>query len=163
VYCNNCGHRLAADEAICRSCGAVADPLAPDGLTTASPEVLRALPELTAHEWATLVGERRSQVGILVVARGPTPGSPFELTEPRTTLGRDPACDVFLDDITVSRHHAEIRRVGPAYVLSDSGSMNGTYLDGDRVEEALLGDGDELRIGKFRLVFFGPRLGDSPR
>ena len=104
------------------------------------------------------MSERRPQVAVLVVARGPTSGSPFGLTEPRTTLGRDPTRGVFLDDITVSRHHAEIRRVGSAYVLSDTGSLNGTFVDGERADETVLADGADLYLGNFHLIFFGPRL-----
>jgi pSer/pThr/pTyr-binding forkhead associated (FHA) protein len=96
------------------------------------------------------------------MTRGSAVGSRFELSRPTTTLGRDPRSDVFLDDISVSRHHAEIRRVGTSYALADAGSMNGTYLDGERVDEAVLEDLDEIQIGRFRLVFFGPRPG-QPR
>lgn len=159
VYCNKCGRRLTPTENVCQACGAPSDPLAKDSPTLPVPPVPKGVSELTADELADLVAERRSQVGILVVTRGSTAGSQFELTGPRTTLGRDPKSDVFLDDVTVSRHHAEIRTVGPAHVVADSGSVNGTYLNGERVEEVMLEDLDEIQIGRFRLIFFGPRFG----
>ena len=129
----------------------------------ASAELPRTLRELTMHERAALVRYRRPQVGVLVVARGLTTGSPFELTEPTTTLGRDPTSHVFLDDIAVSRRHAEIRRVGSSHVLSDSHSTNGTYLDGEPVKDSLLGDGEEIQIGSFRLIFFSPGYDQPPK
>lgn len=158
MYCNKCGRHLTSTESLCRSCGAPGDPLARDRLTTPGSPVAKGLSELTADELADLVDERRPQVAILVVAGGPTTGSQFELTGPSTTLGRDPTDHVFLDDVTVSRHHAEIRTIGPAHVVCDSGSVNGTYLNGERVDEIMLEDLDEIQIGRFRLVFFGPRF-----
>ncbi len=71
-----------------------------------------------------------------------------------TTAGRHPESDIFLDDITVSRRHAEIERRGEGYVVRDVGSLNGTYLNRERIEEAALENGDEVQIGKFKLVFF---------
>jgi pSer/pThr/pTyr-binding forkhead associated (FHA) protein len=79
------------------------------------------------------------------------------LTKPVTTLGRHPESDVFLDDITVSRRHAELQRVPTGFVVRDVGSLNGTYLNRERVEESPISNGDELQVGKFKLVFFaGP-------
>ncbi len=74
-----------------------------------------------------------------------------------TTIGRDPRCNLVLDDVSVSRHHAEVRRIGPAYVVADGGSFNGTYVNGIRVSEVLLEDLDDLQIGRFRIGFFAPR------
>jgi pSer/pThr/pTyr-binding forkhead associated (FHA) protein len=94
---------------------------------------------------------------LLVVQRGPNAGARFLLDAERTTAGRRPDSDIFLDDVTVSRKHAEfVRRDGQFYVR-DVGSLNGTYLDRDRIEEALLSDGDEVQIGKYRLVFHPSR------
>ena len=91
---------------------------------------------------------------LLVVRKGPNEGSKYMLDAEVTRAGRHPDSDIFLDDITVSRRHAEvIRRVDGFHVL-DTGSLNGTYVNRDRVDEAKLANGDELQIGKFKLVFF---------
>ena len=88
-----------------------------------------------------------------------TPASASALDLPLTRLGRHPESDVCLDDITVSRRHAEIERMADGgYVVRDVGSLNGTYVNSERVEKARLRNGDELQIGKFRLVFL-----DAPR
>ena len=70
-----------------------------------------------------------------------------------TEIGRHPDSHIFLDDITVSRRHAELRRDGGEYSLNDVGSLNGTYVNRERVEEAILHSGDEIQVGKFKLVF----------
>lgn len=91
--------------------------------------------------------------GLLIVARGPNVGARISLSTEVTTLGRHPESSIFLDDITVSRRHAEISKRGGALVVRDVGSLNGTYVNRERVEEAVLEPGDELQIGKFKLVF----------
>jgi pSer/pThr/pTyr-binding forkhead associated (FHA) protein len=97
-------------------------------------------------------------VGMLVVTRGHNSGSRFALDEAVVTAGRHPDSTIFLDDITVSRRHAEIRQVqGGGYVVVDAGSLNGTYLNRERVEESALHDGDELQIGTFKLLFLAGR------
>ena len=81
-------------------------------------------------------------------------GEFFPLTNPVTTLGRSPDCDVFLDDITVSRNHAEVRETAAGFVLSDLGSTNGTYVNRRLIDgNEILAEGDEVQVGKFRLVF----------
>jgi pSer/pThr/pTyr-binding forkhead associated (FHA) protein len=70
-----------------------------------------------------------------------------------TTIGRSPDCDIFLDDVTVSRRHAVLRRRDGAFVIEDQGSLNGTFVNRHRIESAELTDGDELQIGKYRLTF----------
>jgi len=91
---------------------------------------------------------------VLVVRKGPNEGSTYVLDAEVTRAGRHPDSDIFLDDITVSRRHAEIVRRADGFHVVDVGSLNGTYVNRDRVEEAKLGNGDELQIGKFKLVFF---------
>jgi pSer/pThr/pTyr-binding forkhead associated (FHA) protein len=91
--------------------------------------------------------------GLLVVKRGPNAGSRFLLDQDVTTAGRHPDSDIFLDDVTVSRRHAEFRRIGTEFQVNDVGSLNGTYLNRERIENATLAGGDEVQIGKFRLVF----------
>ena len=94
---------------------------------------------------------------LLVVKRGPNAGSRFLLDRDTTGAGRHPDSDIFLDDVTVSRRHAEFRREGGEYVVIDVGSLNGTYVNREPVDQAILAGGDEVQIGKFRLVFLtGP-------
>jgi pSer/pThr/pTyr-binding forkhead associated (FHA) protein len=94
---------------------------------------------------------------LLVVKRGPNAGSRFLLDADVTTAGRHPDSDIFLDDVTVSRRHAEFAREGNGFLVRDVGSLNGTYLNRERIEAAGLAGGDEVQIGKYRLVFLaGP-------
>ncbi len=97
----------------------------------------------------------RSRPGsaLLVVKRGPNAGSRFLLDQDVTTAGRHPDSDIFLDDVTVSRRHAEFRREGSGYTVHDVGSLNGTYVNRERIDAAPLSGGDEVQIGKFRLVY----------
>ena len=98
---------------------------------------------------------------LLVVKRGPNAGSRFLLDQPTTSAGRHPDSDIFLDDVTVSRRHAEFRSDGGEFQVVDVGSLNGTYVNREPVDSATLANGDEVQIGKFRLVFLtGPRPGD---
>jgi len=90
---------------------------------------------------------------LLVVKRGPNAGSRFLLDQDTTSAGRHPDSDIFLDDVTVSRRHAEFRREGGDFVVVDVGSLNGTYVNREPVDTAVLASGDEVQIGKFRLVF----------
>ena len=90
---------------------------------------------------------------LLLVMRGPNAGSRFRLDGDLTTAGRHPDSDIFLDDVTVSRRHAEFYRHGPRFAVRDVGSLNGTYVNRERIEEARLAGGDEVQIGKFRLLF----------
>jgi pSer/pThr/pTyr-binding forkhead associated (FHA) protein len=103
---------------------------------------------------------------LLVVKRGPNAGSRFLLDADVTTAGRHPDSDIFLDDVTVSRRHAEFRRepMSGGFTVNDVGSLNGTYLNRERIETSPLTSGDEVQIGKFRLVFLtGARRGERAR
>jgi pSer/pThr/pTyr-binding forkhead associated (FHA) protein len=101
---------------------------------------------------------------LLVVKRGPNAGSRFLLDQDTTSAGRHPDSDIFLDDVTVSRRHAEFRREGGEFVVIDVGSLNGTYVNREPVDQAVLANGDEVQIGKFRLVFLtGPAAGGTGR
>lgn len=105
-----------------------------------------------------------SGAALLVVRRGANLGARFLLDQDVTVAGRHPAVDIFLDDVTVSRKHAEFRRSGTAFSVADLGSLNGTYCDGVRIEsEVALDDGVEVQVGKFRFTFFASRfdLADS--
>jgi hypothetical protein len=98
---------------------------------------------------------------LLVVQRGPNAGSRFLLDDDFTSTGRHPDSDIFLDDVTVSRRHAEFYRTGDRFTVRDVGSLNGTYVNRERIEEAELFGGDEVQIGKFRLLFLtrSPEVG----
>jgi hypothetical protein len=100
---------------------------------------------------------------LLVVKRGPNAGSRFLLDSELTTAGRHPESDIFLDDVTVSRRHAEFYRHGDRFTVRDVGSLNGTYVNRERIEEAALSGGDEVQVGKFRLVFLTGRRSQAER
>ena len=110
---------------------------------------------------ARVSGSLPPGTALLVVRRGPNAGARFLLDHDLTTSGRHPDSDIFLDDVTVSRRHAEFHRGTGGFTVRDVGSLNGTYVNRERVESATLGNSDEVQIGKFRLVFIaGPRLDD---
>ncbi|KTR86643.1 FHA domain-containing protein [Leucobacter chromiiresistens] len=100
-----------------------------------------------------------SGAALLVVRRGPDQGARFLLDQDVTVAGRHPAVDIFLDDVTVSRRHAEFRRNGTAFSVADLGSLNGTFCDGTRIDgSVVLADGAEVQVGKFRFTFFASRF-----
>ncbi|MDR1634598.1 MAG: FHA domain-containing protein [Bifidobacteriaceae bacterium] len=109
-----------------------------EGLSPQAQTAIEALPPTSA---------------LLVVQRGPNAGSRFLLDADSTTAGRSTKSDIFLDDVTVSRRHATFDRVGADFTVHDLGSLNGTYVNRERVDEALLKAGDEVQIGKYRLTF----------
>ncbi len=100
---------------------------------------------------------------LLVVKRGPNAGSRFSLDKDLVTAGRHPQSDIFLDDVTVSRRHAEFRRTGSGFQVSDVGSLNGTYVNREPIESSVLTNGDEVQIGKFRLVFLSGTQNEGAR
>lgn len=110
-------------------------------------------PALSADE-AGAVAALPSGSALLVAHSGPNAGARFLLDSEVTTAGRHPDADIFLDDVTVSRRHAEFRRSGRGYEVVDKGSLNGTYVNHDRVDQAALRNGSEVQIGKFRLTFY---------
>jgi pSer/pThr/pTyr-binding forkhead associated (FHA) protein len=116
--------------------------------------------QVTAEEQEAIAA-LPSGSALLVVRRGPTAGARFLLDADVTTAGRHPEADIFLDDVTVSRRHAEFIRDGRDFVVKDLGSLNGTYLSGERIESnqsAALADRSEVQVGKFRLTFYASRL-----
>lgn len=160
-YCTNCGHQNPAEARFCSQCGTRLAPstgaesesettatitfdVAERGLAQAESAAVDALPEGQA---------------LLVVQRGPSAGSRFLLNAEVVTAGRHPDSEIFLDDVTVSRRHAEFRREDSAYTVTDVGSLNGTYVNRDRIDSVALQDGDEVQIGKYRLVFFAGHAG----
>jgi pSer/pThr/pTyr-binding forkhead associated (FHA) protein len=151
MYCTNCGHSNPEGSNFCSSCGhALADASGADTTVTFTPAELETDIE---EEVRISPDELEGGRGVLIVKRGPNAGSKFFLDVDATTVGRHPDSDIFLDDITVSRRHAEIRRAPGRFYLHDVGSLNGTYVNKERVEEADLRPGDEIQIGKFKLVF----------
>jgi hypothetical protein len=153
VFCNQCGHRNPPGSKFCSSCGAALD--LPSGEDTTMTHVVTPAEEREADEDLKVsLDELAEGTALLVVRKGPNEGSKYVLDAEVTRAGRHPDSDIFLDDITVSRRHAEILRQADGFHVVDDGSLNGTYVNRDRVEEARLADGDELQIGKFKLVFF---------
>jgi pSer/pThr/pTyr-binding forkhead associated (FHA) protein len=152
VYCNQCGHRNPPGANFCSSCGAALVSHGEDTTITFMPvEGAGEADEEVSFSLEELPGS----MGMLVVKRGPNAGSKFVLDDEVTRAGRHPDSEIFLDDVTVSRRHAEVVQGTDGYVLRDVGSLNGTYLNRERIEnEAPLRNGDELQIGKFKLVFF---------
>jgi pSer/pThr/pTyr-binding forkhead associated (FHA) protein len=111
---------------------------------------------------ARVAGSLPPGTALLLVRRGPNAGARFLLDKEVTTSGRHPESDIFLDDVTVSRRHAEFHRDGGVFTVRDVGSLNGTYVNRERVETATLSNGDEVQIGKFRLVLIaGPKADDA--
>jgi len=108
---------------------------------------------LSAQDQATVEALRHG-TALLVVLRGPNAGARFLLDADEVSSGRHPNSDIFLDDVTVSRKHATFRREGDVFLVRDVGSLNGTYVNRERIDEAALKTRDEVQIGKFRLVFY---------
>ncbi|MDQ6928681.1 MAG: zinc-ribbon and FHA domain-containing protein [Actinomycetota bacterium] len=160
VFCNQCGHRNVVGANFCSSCGAVLEPQPGDD-TTITFAPVESAGEVAEEELTVTLGEFPDSTAMVVVKRGPNAGSKFALDTDVTRAGRHPESDIFLDDITVSRRHAEVIRVDDGYTIRDVGSLNGTYLNRERIEEAALANGDELQIGKFRLVFFSGTAGED--
>lgn len=147
VYCPECGYSNPESARFCAKCGA-ALVVPEEGESTEAftapelPESLDPLEDPGVHGAA-----------LIVRSGGGHAGETFVLGASPTTIGRSPECAVFLDDVTVSRKHAVFTRVGDRWQLEDQGSLNGTFVNRERVETAELGDGDELQIGKYRLTF----------
>jgi pSer/pThr/pTyr-binding forkhead associated (FHA) protein len=149
VHCPRCGHDNPLDARFCSSCGA---PLpAEDSTSTMALTAVEAAQD--ADDLAQFLEGLAPGVGLLVVRHGPNVGSTYRLETDRTTIGRHPDSDIFLDDITVSRRHVAIDRREGRFTLHDVGSLNGTYVNRERVDDAPLHHGDEVQIGKYRLSF----------
>jgi pSer/pThr/pTyr-binding forkhead associated (FHA) protein len=165
-YCSQCGSQNSDNARFCSQCGTpltpptepALEPTPDDATATITFGAPAKAPEderttLNAAD-AAAVDALPARSALLVVQRGPGAGSRYLLDTDLSTVGRHPESDIFLDDITVSRRHVEFRREGETFRVHDVGSLNGTYLNGDRVDDAELQNGDEVRIGKFRLIFF---------
>jgi pSer/pThr/pTyr-binding forkhead associated (FHA) protein len=161
MFCTQCGTRNPEGARFCANCGAAL--FAADEAPTTTITLPGEVEGEADSEVAAPVEELREGTAMLVVRRGPNAGSRFLLDKDVVTAGRHPESDIFLDDITVSRRHAEIRRgPGGGFTVHDVGSLNGTYLNRERVDDDELANGDELQVGKFKLVFFaGSRPADG--
>ncbi len=155
VFCNQCGHQNPTGSNFCSSCGAVLAHAGDDESTSTTITFLpiESAGDVAEEEISVTIDEVPEGFGVLVVKRGPNAGSRFVLEHERTEAGRHPESDIFLDDITVSRRHAEFLREANGYLVRDVGSLNGTYVNRERIDEGTLRNGDEVQIGKFRLVF----------
>lgn len=161
IVCQRCAHPNSAASNFCSSCGfdltrMAADSTDQHAVLSSATENMEAVEEqdgLTTAETSALTIE--SEDAIFVVKRGPKAGSRFAVDRQLISLGRHPESDIFLDDITVSRRHAEVRLADDGFVVSDVGSLNGTYLNRERIEGSSirLTSGDEVQVGKFKLVF----------
>ena len=153
LFCNQCGHRNPPGSLFCSSCGWALDSVSNRTVTLARVDPSQDAPG-PADDLTVDLDLLDEGVGTLIVRAGSQAGAQFPLKQVLTRLGRHPESEISLDDITVSRRHAEVTRVGTTYIVRDVGSLNGTYVNQERVEEAPLRHGDELQVGKFRLVFF---------
>ena len=156
--CSRCGHSNLPGSRFCSNCG---NPLVGGQRATEVTSTM-AFGALGLTEPVDETGEvpayqEEPGVAALVVRRGPNAGSRFPLDREITTAGRSPDSEIFLDDVTVSRRHAEVTRAAQGFLVRDLGSLNGTYVNRERIEELLLADGDEVQIGKYRLVFHAGR------
>ena len=148
IDCLRCGHRNPAGANFCSSCGSSLAGLDETTLTLSAVSAEEEEDDLARYREGLPAG-----VGLLIVRHGPNEGSTFRLDADATAVGRHPDSDIFLDDITASRRHVRISRSGTDFELSDVGSLNGTYVNRQRVDSAPLRHGDEIQIGRFRLSF----------
>jgi pSer/pThr/pTyr-binding forkhead associated (FHA) protein len=154
VFCNQCGHRNPPESSFCSSCGSVLDRLDDHTVTLAQVDTLLE-GQGAADDVVVRMGDLPNDVATLVVRGGSQAGTALTLSAALTRLGRRAESEISLDDITVSRRHAEIERTAVGYTVRDAGSLNGTYVNGQRIEGSVqLRHGDELQVGKFHLVFF---------
>lgn len=148
MFCTACGHPNKDGARFCTKCGS---PL--QGEATAGFGPIEVETEV-GEEFPFPEDELEPGQALLLVKHGPNAGSTFLLGSDVTAAGRSTDSSVFLDDVTVSRKHAEFRRKGSEWFVHDLGSLNGTYVNRERVDVAKLAPGDEVQIGKFKLVFF---------
>jgi pSer/pThr/pTyr-binding forkhead associated (FHA) protein len=171
-FCNQCGHENPEGSRFCSQCGTMLAPAERPaggigdtamlgtigGVGESETERVDTADQLSAEDEAA-VKALPAGSALLIVQRGPNAGSRFLLDTDVVTAGRHPDSDIFLDDVTVSRRHAEFRRDGDRTRVRDVGSLNGTYVNRDRIDEVVLAGGDEVQIGKYRLVYYASGQG----
>jgi pSer/pThr/pTyr-binding forkhead associated (FHA) protein len=163
VHCTRCGHNNPEGSRFCAQCGAALSQERVGESTSVIPKVggEDSGEQVEVNVADAAVDSLPPGSALLVVKRGPNAGSRFLLDQDVTTAGRHPDSDIFLDDVTVSRRHVEFHREGGGFSVHDVGSLNGTYVNREPVDVATLAGGDEVQIGKFRLVYLtGPRTGE---
>lgn len=172
-YCTHCGRQNPDDARFCAQCGTrlvAADAGVSPVPATETTATIQFGAGATADRAETsdrqlnpvdaaAVDALPTGHALLVVQKGPGAGSRFLLDQPEVSSGRHPDSAIFLDDVTVSRRHATFRRDADGFTVEDAGSLNGTYVNRDRIEQIRLSDGDEVQIGKYRLVFFAGHEG----
>jgi FHA domain-containing protein len=149
VYCPECGFQNPESAHYCSRCG---------GLIVREGDADDPTMALSAEEIEEQGGVGLDDLGVegpalVVRSGGGRTGEQFVLDRPQTTMGRTPDCDIFLDDVTVSRRHALITKAADGFTIEDLGSLNGTFLNRHRIERGSLENGDEVQIGKYRLIF----------
>jgi pSer/pThr/pTyr-binding forkhead associated (FHA) protein len=162
-FCTACGKQNPDDARFCAQCGTKllagedtgSSPVESTAtITFGVPDQRESSDRQLSPVDAAAVDALPEGHALLVVQRGPSAGSRFLLDTDVVSAGRHPDSEIFLDDVTVSRRHAEFRRTGDGYTVADVGSLNGTYVNRDRIDEVTLQGGDEVQIGKYRLVYF---------
>ena len=169
-FCTECGHQNPDGARFCSQCGTrLEQPAqAAESVAETTATITFGAPQKEAEHReerslndadAAAVDALPAGSALLVVQRGPSAGSRFLLDTDVVAAGRHPDSEIFLDDVTVSRRHAEFRRGPSGYTVADVGSLNGTYVNRDRIDEVALQGGDEVQIGKYRLVYFASHAG----
>ena len=148
VYCPECGFQNPEASNYCSRCGALLAPAETGSETTMSFDVEEDGEEVDLLATLGITGP-----ALVVRSGGGMAGQSFQPGEGSTLIGRSPECDVFLDDVTVSRRHSELVREGDRFSIRDLGSLNGTYVNRRRIESVVLENDDEVQIGKYRLTF----------
>jgi hypothetical protein len=151
VFCPECGIRNSEGASFCVRCGASLLADQPDSATTMSYQ-----PGDEDGEPNALAAVAGDEACLVIRSGGGRSGETYPLHGERVTIGRHPAAAIFLDDVTVSRDHAYLLREGDEWAIVDEGSLNGTYVNRHRDERAVLSDGDEIQIGKYKLTFIVP-------
>ena len=144
IYCPECGFQSPEAATYCSRCGALL------GRETVDETTLSLGPEEIE---AASLADNIDGPALVVRSGGGRAGESFEAIGDHALIGRSPECDVFLDDVTVSRRHAELTRDGNVFTIRDLGSLNGTFVNRRRIESSVLEDDDEVQIGKYRMTF----------
>ncbi|CAL8978363.1 hypothetical protein PROP_02446 [Propionicimonas sp. T2.31MG-18] len=155
MQCPACGHELSEAVNFCPHCGASLAKMSGDTTRVIPPVVEEFQIDDLAPDDAAAIEALPSGSALMLVLRGGQAGARYLIDADVVTAGRHPRCDIFLDDITVSRHHARFTRRAGQVWISDENSLNGTYVNKTLIDgEVALRRGDEVQIGKFRMVFF---------